>query len=77
MVEIPLTSEEFAAKATQLAQTQGITLDGHEGKISKSGVTASYLYENGVLKVTILEKPFFVSTEYCEEQLRNWINSKS
>jgi hypothetical protein len=74
MVEIPLTSEEFAAKASKLAQTQGITLDGHEGKISKSGVTAGYLYENGMLKVTILEKPFFVSTEYCEEQLRNWLH---
>ncbi len=77
MVEIPLTSAEFAAKATQLAQSQGITLDGHEGKISKSGVTAGYVYEAGVLKISILEKPFFVSTEYCEEQIRNWLAGQS
>ncbi|SNS99929.1 hypothetical protein SAMN05421770_103402 [Granulicella rosea] len=72
-MEFPMSAEEFAAKAKQLAETQGITLTGNQGKISRSGVTASYLYEAGKLKVEILEKPFFVSTDYCEEQLRNWI----
>ena len=73
MIQIPLTPEQFAAKAAQLKSQQGIELAGHEGKISKSGVTASYLYKDGVLAVQILEKPFFVSTDYCEEQLRKFI----
>ncbi len=73
MMEFPMSSEEFAAKAKKLAETQGIALSGNEGRISKSGVTASYLYQDGKLMVSILEKPFFVSTDYCEEQLRDWI----
>jgi hypothetical protein len=72
-MQIPLSAEEFAAKARQLAETEGIALTGNSGTISKSGVTASYAYENGLLTVTILNKPFFVSTEYCEEQMRNWL----
>jgi hypothetical protein len=40
------------------------------------GVTAEYVYADGVLQVTILEKPFFVSTEYCEEQLKGWLGSQ-
>jgi hypothetical protein len=73
MIEIPLTQDEFAALAARVEQQQGITLAGNEGKISKMGVTASYQYANGLLRVTILEKPFFVSTEYCEEQLKAFL----
>ena len=73
MIQIPLTEEEFAASGARLQQQQGITLTGREGKISKSGVTASYHYADGVLQVTILDKPFFVSTDYCEAQLRTFL----
>jgi len=73
MIEILLTEDEFAATAARVEQQQGITLTGTEGKITKMGVTAAYHYGNGVLRVTILEKPFFVSTEYCEEQLKAFL----
>ncbi len=73
MIEVPLTEDEFAATAARVEQQQGITLTGTEGKITKMGVTAAYQYGNGVLRVTILEKPFFVSTEYCEEQLKAFL----
>ena len=69
MISIPLTPDEFAALATKVEQEQGISLSGNEGKITKMGVTAGYQYAEGLLRVTILEKPFFVTTEYCEEQL--------
>jgi hypothetical protein len=69
MIQIPLTPDEFAALAVKAQQEQGITLTGDEGKITKMGVTAGYQYAEGLLRVTILEKPFFVTTEYCEEQL--------
>jgi hypothetical protein len=75
MIEIPLTPEEFVTKSAQLEQQQGITLSGPEGKITKMGVTAGYQYAEGLLKVTILEKPFFVTTEYCEEQLLKALSS--
>jgi hypothetical protein len=69
MISIPLTPEEFAALAVKAQQEQGITLTGDEGKITKMGVTAGYKYADGHLQIAILEKPFFVSTEYCEDQL--------
>ena len=69
MIQIPLTESEFAATAARLEQEQGIALTGNEGKITKMGVTAGYKYADGHLHIAILEKPFFVSTEYCEEQL--------
>ena len=74
MIEIPLTEEEFAATAARVEQQQGIMLTGNEGKITKMGVTAAYQYADGLLRVTILDKPFFVSTEYCEEQLKAFLS---
>ncbi len=74
MIQIPLTPEEFASTARLLEEKQGITLTGDEGKITKMGVTAGYQYAEGLLRVTILDKPFFVTTDYCEEQLKAWLN---
>ena len=77
LIQIPLTPDQFAAASTQLQEKQGIVLTGNEGKLSKMGVTASYVYKDGLLTVEILEKPFFVSTEYCEEQLRGFLGHKA
>jgi hypothetical protein len=70
MIQIALTPEQFAALAAKVLEEQGIALTGDEGQLTKMGVTASYRYKDGTLSVAILEKPFFVSTEYCEEQLK-------
>ena len=75
MIQIPMNDEEFAATAARLEREQGIALTGHEGKIAKMGVTAAYQYAEGLLRVTILDKPFFVSTDYCEEQLKGWLQA--
>lgn len=77
MIQIPLTPEQFAATAQDLEAKQGIIFTGDEGKITKMGVTAGYHYAEGLLRVTILDKPFFVTTEYCEEQLKAWLNHPS
>ena len=76
MIQMPLTPEEFDATAARLQQEHAIALEGHEGKITKMGVTAGYQYLDGLLRVTILDKPFFVTTEYCEEQLKGFLESK-
>ena len=73
MIEIPLTPEAFATRSKEVEQKHGIQLTGNEGTLSKSGVTAKYIYSDGLLKVDIVEKPFFVSTAYCEEQLRKFL----
>ena len=70
MIQIAMTPQEFAETGRLLEQQQGLTLTGDEGKITKMGVTAGYQYAEGMLRVTILDKPFFVTTEYCEEQLK-------
>ena len=75
MVQIPLTPEQFARKTTEIEQQEGIKISGNEGTISKSGVTARYAYDGANLEVTVLEKPFVVSTAYCEEQIRKWMGS--
>jgi len=72
MIQIPLTPEAYAATSAVLAEKQGIALTGDEGKITKMGVTAGYKYAEGLLSITLLDKPFFVTTEYCEEQIKNW-----
>ncbi len=77
MIQIPMSEEEFASAAKRLEQEQGIVLDGSEGKLTKMGVTAAYQWAAGELRVTILDKPFFVSTDYCEEQLKGWLGSKA
>ncbi len=70
MIQIPLSPEEFETKAAALAAKHGINFPGREGTIDKFGVTAGYVYEDGVLKITILDKPFFLTTESVENQLR-------
>jgi hypothetical protein len=73
MIVIPLTPEQFESKAAQIAAQQGIKLIGHEGTIEKMGVKASYVYADGVLSITILDKPFFLSEEMVEKQLKAWL----
>jgi hypothetical protein len=72
MIQIPLTPDQFAVAAKLLQEKQGITLTGDEGTIVKMGVTASYKYADGLLSIAILEKPFFVTTEYCEQQIKSF-----
>ncbi len=75
MIQIPLTPDQYAVTSKLIAEKQGIALTGDEGKITKMGVTASYKYGDGRLSIDILEKPFFVTTEYCEEQIKAWFAS--
>ncbi len=75
MIEIPLTPDQYAATSKLIAEKQGIALTGDEGTITKMGVTAAYKYAAGTLSIDILEKPFFVTTAYCEEQIKAWFAS--
>ena len=75
MIQLPLTPDQFAHHAAKLAE-QGINITGNEGTISKMGVTAAYKYAEDLLTINILEKPFFVTTEYCEQQLKTALGIK-
>lgn len=73
MIQIPLTPEQFKSKAAQIASQQGIDFVGHEGTIEKMGVKAAWVYEEGMLKINILDKPFFMSESMVEEQLKKFL----
>jgi hypothetical protein len=70
MIQVPLTREQFETNAKSLAAKHGINFPGDEGTIEKMGVKAGYVYADGVLTITILDKPFFLSVDMVEKQLR-------
>lgn len=73
MIQIPLNAEQFQSKAAQIAAQQGIDLIGHEGTIEKMGVKANWIYEDEILKITIVDKPFFMSEAMVEEQMKKFL----
>lgn len=73
MIQIQLTPEQFKSKAAQITAQQGIDFVGHEGTIEKMGVKAAWVYEEGMLKINILDKPFFISESMVEEQLKKFL----
>lgn len=70
LIQIPLNPEQFQSKASSIAAQQGINLIGHAGTIEKMGVKAEWIYEAGMLTITIVDKPFFLSEAAVEEQLK-------
>ena len=75
MIQVPMTNAEFAEKAAELQQRFGLTLTGVAGKITKDGVTAGYTHSDDLLTVHIIDKPFFISTAYCEQKLQEWLQT--
>ena len=69
MIQIPLTPDQLDQVRAK-AQEQGISLAGDAGEITKFGVTAAYKYADNLFTVTIVKKPFFISVEQCENQIR-------
>jgi hypothetical protein len=73
LIQIPLTEEQFRSKAAQIAAKQGISLNGNAGTIEKMGVKADWVYEAGMLTITIVDKPFFLSEAAVEDQLKKFL----
>ena len=73
MIQMPMSEEEFQAKARELKQKYNLDLTQPAGRITKDGVAAGYTHYQGTLTVHILDKPGFISTEYCEQKLREFL----
>jgi hypothetical protein len=73
MIQVNMTEAEFQAKARELKQKFDLDLTEPAGRITKDGVTAGYTHFNDQLTIHILDKPFFISTEYCEQKLQEWL----
>ncbi len=72
MIEIPMTDAQFA-EASRRLQQRGIELKGPTGTMSRQGITARYEHANGVLRVTIVEKPFLLPESMIEGQMRSYL----
>lgn len=51
------------------AAAEGVNLSQDVGSINKSGITASYELKDNNLAVTLLSKPFFLSSDTIFEKL--------
>jgi hypothetical protein len=71
-MQVKMTQGEFDAVAARL-KSQGIDLSGPTGTIEKMGVKAGYAYDGETLTVEVMEKPVFVTREYVEEKLKEWL----
>lgn len=72
MLSIPMTDTQFAA-ATARLRDNGIELVGRSGTLTKDGITAKYSHENDLLKVEIVDKPFFLPESLIEGRLQAYI----
>jgi hypothetical protein len=75
-MQMAMTEEEFAALEAK-AKAQGIQLTGREGTIEKMGVKARWAFDGAMLTVEVLEKPFFLSKEAVEEELRKALSGEA
>ncbi len=72
-MQVKMTQGEFDAVAARLKSSQGIELSGPTGTIEKMGLKARYSHDGETLTVEVLEKPSFVTREYVEEKLKEWL----
>lgn len=72
MIEVPMTEAQFA-EATRRLQQNGIELTGTSGTLSRQGVTASYEYSDGMLRINIIKKPMLLPESLIESQLKSYI----
>lgn len=72
MIEVPMTEAQFATATERLA-SHGVQLAGPTGTLSRNGVTARYEHADGVLRITIVDKPFLLPESLIEGQLKGYL----
>lgn len=72
MIELPMTEAQFAAAGDRLKR-HGLDLSGPSGTLTKEGITASYVYGDGLLRITIHNKPFFIPESLIEGRLKAYV----
>ncbi len=72
MIELPMTEAQFASAGERLKR-HGLDLSGPAGTLTKEGITASYTYGEGLLRITIHNKPFFIPESLIEGRLKAYV----
>jgi len=70
VVQVRMTKTQFREKLHEFRREYDLDLTEPAGRVTKQGVTAGYTHHHETLTVHILDKPVFISTEYCEQQLQ-------
>ncbi len=73
MIEVPMSDAQFASASRRLA-VNGIELTGPSGQLSKDGITARYEHADGLLRITILDKPFLLPESLIEGRLKAYLD---
>ncbi len=71
-MKILITQSAFDAACVELKKQYDVTVTGRSGLVKHSGAEASFSFDGTTLDITILEKPFYVSTGYVEAQIEKF-----
>jgi len=75
-MEIRATLEEVQEGLEKLETIGSVeTLDGTEGRVSVNGVEAHFIFEDDILTIKIIDKPFFISESYIEGEIKKYFNN--
>ena len=72
MIQIAMTRAQFAAKAVQLQQEQGIEIKGDIGVLDKDGMAASYHFDGKSLAIEVLDQGFLMR-KIAESRIKGWL----
>jgi len=64
-MDLPQSYQHFVAVASKL------NLDGPTGTLNQRGITIAYAYTDGILKLSVVNKPPFVTQQYCDDLLES------
>lgn len=74
---IPIRGDVRAklAEARRRAAASGVLIEGDErsGSVTGMGISGTYVVSEGVVTVTILQRPFFVTPARIERSLREFL----
>ncbi len=74
MIQVYMTEAQFREKIQELNGRYDLDLTEPAGRVTKESITAGYTHSADTLSVHILDKPFFISTEYCEQKLQELLS---
>ena len=70
------TTEEKVNEGLKELKANGAIVEtsGNSGGVAIQGVEALYKFEEGILSITITDKPWLVSEDFVEGKIRSYFN---
>lgn len=74
-MKIKATKQKAEEALEKLNRAGSVYFDGTNGSFSVKGVDGRFKYGDEILTIVIDDKPFFVSEEYVESEIREFFNT--